>query len=292
MLMNRDGTMVKIIKDLDEVMEFAWELSQDERYASYPRMDSFARLKIQLEKATILDNYRILAYFNKDVLSGVCLYFWISEENYAQTVTFLIKDNYEQIATEFTRYIGEELPGYELFIGIPSTNKSALTYFSKNQVLPVENSVVTRMCHLEPRTFNNCSCIVEITKDNFEDYAIFHDQYAIPQEMYYASSNLLNEIEHFRIFVFQDAGGIHGSIFAKVGKELSDIVGLFVDEKHKYQGIESNLINELLVRLYEEFGAIKEILFFIDEDSAYELDIALAAGFRTKEKYRLYKYKL
>jgi len=75
----------------------------------------------------------------------------------------------------------------------------------------------------------------------------------------------------------------------KIGKEVSDVIGLFIDKEYKNKDIESVLINEMLASLYNEFGSIKEILYFIDKDSTDELNIASAAGFEIKEEYRLFK---
>ena len=91
------------------------------------------------------------------------------------------------------------------------------------------------------------------------------------------------KIERFRIFAFRQDGRIHGSIFVKANKDVSDVIGLFIDEEYKNKGIESILINEMLTQLYNEFGAIKEILYFIDEASTDELSLVLTAGFEIKE---------
>lgn len=63
-------------------------------------------------------------------------------------------------------------------------------------------------------------------------------------------------------------------------------------DEYKNNGIEGTLVNEMLVQLYNEVGCVKEILFFIDEDCDYKLNIALNAGFKIKEKYRCYKWVL
>jgi GNAT superfamily N-acetyltransferase len=284
--------MIKEVQRLDEVMDFAWELSQNKLYASYPRINSIEELKEEVEKAINLENRKIIAYYNQDKLCGICFYFWISDEKYAQTAGFLIREDYPQIADGFISYISKHLPGYELFIGIPGTNRNACEYFREKNIECIEDSIVTRICNLEPHTSQRCDCIEEISKNNFKEYAVFHDKYAIPAGIYFNSENLLKKIERFRIFAFRQDGGIHGSIFVKTGKDLSDVIGLFIDEEYKNRGIESILINEMLTQLYNEFGAIKEILFFIDEDSTDELNLALNAGFEIKEKYRLYKCTL
>ncbi|WP_156456432.1 GNAT family N-acetyltransferase [Abyssisolibacter fermentans] len=113
-------------------------------------------------------------------------------------------------------------------------------------------------------------------------------------EMYYNSRNLQKDIERFRVFVFRQDEVIHASIFAKINKDknIAEVFGLFVDEEYENNGIESILINEMLMQLYNEFDAIKEIIYFIDEDCTDELNSALTAGFEIKDKYRCYKYIL
>lgn len=281
--------MIKTIQRIDEVMDFAWKLSSNNLQASYPRINSIEELKIDIEKAINLENRNIIAYYDGDVLCGVCFYFWISDEKYAQTAGFLIKGDYDQIADEFISYIGKQLPEYKLFIGVPFSNKNASEYFRKKNIGCIDDSIVTRINNLEPHTNQEYDCIEEINKDNFKEYAEFHDKHAIPAGIYYNSRNLQQKIECFRTFAFRQAGEVHGSIFAKADKEISDVIALFIDEEYKNMGIESMLINEMLRRLYNEFGSIKEVLYFIDEDAEDELKFALNAGFEIKEKYRLYK---
>lgn len=281
--------MIKKIKRLDEIIDFTWELSQNKLHASYPRINSIEELKEELEKAINLNNSNIIAYYHQDALCGICFYFWISDEKYVQTLGFLIKGEYEQIAGEFISHIGKHLPGYELFIGVPDTNRNANKYFKEKNIECIEDSIVTRICDLKPPISERCDCIEEVSQNNFKEYAMFHDKYAIPAGIYFNSENLRKKMERFRIFAFRQDEKIHGSIFVKAAKDISDVIGLYIDGEYKNKGIEKILINEMLTQLYNEFGAIKEILFFIDEDSTDELNSALNAGFEIKEKYRLYK---
>lgn len=56
--------------------------------------------------------------------------------------------------------------------------------------------------------------------------------------------------------------------------------------------METILITEMLLRLYKEFASIKEIVYFIEEDSIAELEAALEAGVKVQDRYRCYKLKL
>jgi len=186
-------------------------------------------------------------------------------------------------------YISKKLAGYELLIGVPITNKNANQYFKKKNFKCIESSIDTRLYNLESNINQKHDLVEKVNRSSFEEYATFHDKYAIPLEMYYNSKNLQKDIEHFRIFVFRQDEAIHASIFAKAYKDISEVFGLFVDEEYKNKGIESILINELLMQLYNEFGAIEEIVYFIEENCTGELNSALNAGFEIKDKYKCYK---
>lgn len=283
--------MIKTIHKLEEIVDFAWELSNDNNYASYPRNKSITHVKKNIEHAISRDNNEVIAYYHKNVLYGICTYFWIEDVKYAQTTHFLIREIYDQTAEEILGYISKQLPGYELLIGVPSTNKNAIEYFNKKNIGYI-SSTDTRMYNLKPHINHNHNFIEEINENNFEDYALFHDKYAIPLEMYYNSKNLKNDIDRFRIFVFKKDEIIHGSIFAKTSKNISEIFGLFVDKEFENRGIESILIDEMLMQLYNEFGSVDEVVYFIDGECIEELNSALDAGFEIKDNYICYKYIL
>lgn len=281
--------MIKTIYRLEEVIDFAWELSRNNLHASYPRKKSMKEIKEEIEKAISADNENIVACYHQNLLCGVCIYFWECDEKYAQTTVFLIKGDYDQIADELIGYISKQLAGYELLIGVPFTNKNANQYFMKKNIECIDSSIDTRLYNLGSHINQKHDLVEKITKSIFEEYAMFHDKYAIPLEMYYNSKNLQKDIERFRVFVFRKDEAIHGSIFVKTFKDMAEVFGLFVDKEYKNNGIEGILISEMLVQLYNEFGAIKEIVYFIDEDCPDVLNSALTAGFEIKDKYRCYK---
>lgn len=282
--------MIKKITELSEVFDFVWELSQNDLYAGYPRKKPKHEIKASIEKAIKADSQDIIAYYNQNVLCGVCMYLWISEDKYAQTTQILIRGAYDQIADDIIGYLSKQFSGYDLFIPIPSTNKNAQKYFSKRNIECIEAHTYTGLNDLGAHTKQEHNYLItEVTKDNYEEYSIFHDKYAIPAEMSYNSKNLLKDIERFRILTFRKDNVIRGSIFAKVIGEIAEIFGLFLDEEYKNNGIERALIDEIIIRLYDEFKTIKELIFFVDEGDEYELDIAQSAGFEIKGRPRTYK---
>lgn len=284
--------MIKTICKVEEVKDFIWTLSQDDLYASYPRKKAVMDIEKEITKAINEDNRSIIACYCKGMLCGVCSYFWEKDNKYAQTSIFLVKGQYGKVANEFIQYIGKQLCGYELLIGVPFSNDRANNYFEKNKTQCIDSSIDTRIYNYKVSKNYICNFVQEIKENNFLEYVSFHDNYADSLQMYYNSKNLRRDIEKFRIFVFKQYEEIHASIFVKASKEVSEVYGLFIDEEYKNKGIESTLINEMLRRLYSEFGLLGEVVYFIEEKSKAELNSALEAGFEIKDRYRCYKYLL
>jgi hypothetical protein len=102
------------------------------------------------------------------------------------------------------------------------------------------------------------------------------------------SKNLKQELERFRILALRKADRTYGSIFAKANS--AEIFGLFSEGENL--GKKDALISHLLVQLYNEFGSLEEIIFFIDEEDSAELSLALNAGFEVNDRYRCYRCAL
>lgn len=72
----------------------------------------------------------------------------------------------------------------------------------------------------------------------------------------------------------------------KLEKIYQKFSGYLLIMDMKIKGIESILINEMLIKLYNEFGSMDEIVYFIDENCTNELKSALDAGFMIKDIYK------
>lgn len=283
------GEMIKVVNKVEEILDFVWELSVDDFYASYPRKKSLEQVKKEIQRSINEDEKSIVAYYKDNELYGICCYFWEESEKYVQTTLFLIKDYYEDIAEELISYVSTQLPGYELFIGFPDTNENAREYFERKNIQCIEASIVTKLYNLQCDISEKYPSVERITENSFEEYAIFHDEHAVPSGMYYNSKNLKKDMELFRVFALREHGKTHGSIFVRAGKGMSEVFGVFIDKEYENNHFISNLINAMLMELYNEFGTVKEIIYFIDEDSTEELNSALSAGFQVIERYRCYK---
>lgn len=281
--------MIRQIKDTDEVYDFILKLSGESSRASYPRLLEEERVQIEINKAITFDNMKLITYYTDNRLLGVCAYYWIEKENYAQTTIFLIDGDYDIVANEIFNHIQSELTGYRLLMGFPKENVKALEWLHKKDMTCIESSLVTHWKNLNTINVETSEAIGSITKDNFDSYSKFHDSFALEENMYYHSKNLLENIDRFETMFYMDKGEIVASIFARDSQALSDIVGLFIKDAYKKKGIEVLLLQTLLSKLIHKHGSLGEVLFFVDDDNVEELTNALEVGFVIKESYQCFE---
>lgn len=281
--------MIKEISDINEVLDFVWKLSQDNRKASYHKINSRIQLIEKLDHAIKSHTQRLIACYKNHVLKGVCLYFWIDKEKYAQTTVFVIDTDYNIVADEIIGQIQKELIGYELLIGVPFDNINANRYFECKNIECIEASYDTRLKSKNYICNNVKENIESIDLNSFDEYSSFHAEYA--GDMYWTSGRLKENIDDFRIFVYRYEGKISGSIFVKKYAEGAEVFGLFLHNNFKDKGIDSDLIHYMLKSLYAEYDDIREVVYFIDETDKEELNTAINIGFKINDTYRCYKVR-
>ncbi len=273
--------MIKEIKNFEEVHGFVKKLTSNELTTSYPRIRDDERLHHVLESSIKKDNYKLIASYDvKENLVGVSSYFWEDENQYMQTTTFLAEGNYDEVADEMINYFKKEFKGYDLYIGFPKENKEAVSYFSKKSNYEcIEDSVATHINDFKDYKSKHRLDLVHIKRENFSDYAGFHDGFAKECDMYYDAKNLLSDIDEFGILGLKEKGKYVASIFFKPHKKISTAYGLFLDKKHESMDKEDIMIDGMLEYLSNKFDKIDEVIYFIDIVDQNKLKSALRMGF-------------
>lgn len=284
--------MIEEIKDTSEILEFIWRISQDKTKNSYPKFQSRDDLERTIECANKSDMQKIIGCYQQDILKGVTIFFWEKDDIVAQTIVFMIEDEYSINANEMIGYIKKELPYYKLLIGVPFDNVLANTYFETLNVKCIESSYDTRLKYTTRFDYEVQQQIEPLNVIEFTEYADFHDRFADEFDMYWTSERLKEHINKFRIYVYRNNGKVNGSILVMKYNEGAEVFGLFIDKELKNQGLERELIRFMLKSLYEEYSDIKEIVYFIHEKEKSELEAALEVGFEIQDTYKCYRYEL
>ena len=282
--------MIKEIKDSREVIDFAWKTYEVPEKRSYRRFDSKGVLEERMKRAINSDTERVIGCYRDDKLVGICEYFWIEEDMYAQTSALLISESYTAVADEIINYLKEHLKDYRLLIGVSAANIEASEYFEAKGMECIDDSFDTRLYKKNYKCQNVNEDIVLLDKDSFKEYAKFHDSFA--GDMYWNSTHLLESFNNFEIFVYMKNNTIKGSIFTKVLSNNYEIFGLFIEEDFKGKGVEKELLKAVINSISKKENPAKELVYFIEEGNEEELKAAKEADFEVIDHYKSYEYTL
>lgn len=260
---------------------------------SYPLRKSKSELEKSLRKSMSHTDHKVLGYYKNNNLIGVIELFVEVNESYLQVRTY-INEDFEEIMNELVIYLKAYYPNFKAHFGYPKENIKAINYFTANQYNCIEASSDLRLCIddfvLKKNTF---SAIQRLKKDNFSQYAVFHDHHG-GEEMYWNSARLYTAFDSWYIYVYMNGLEILGSIliYCKPGTDSIEVFGLFVEDiPNTYEVIEDLLSNSILKILDEEKG-IKQVIFFIEEKDTIQYEIAKQIGFKDKGSYRCYSMDL
>lgn len=285
--------MIREVNDIEEVHDFVKRLNYDEATASYPRIFGDEDLVRVLASSIKKENRNLVAcYDDYDNLVGVSSYFWEKDCNFMQTTLFLAVNDYNRVADEMISHFRSHLPEHEYYIGFPKGNIEALTYFAEtHNYACIEDSVATHIEDFKVYNLKYDSNLMQIKRENFTEYADFHDPIAKDFGIFYDAENLLKQIDEFCILALKDKNKFVASIFLKPNAEVTTVYGIFLDDQFKSKGIEDLLIDGMLDYLSNAYDHIEAIIYFIDQVDQDQLASAYKMGFEKKEDYCCYLVK-
>src|SRR5690606_817890 len=135
-----------------------------------------------------------------------------------------------QAADEFTAVLRGRLRGYELLVGVSAASDAAAGYLQDPGLVCVEASIDSRQGRWRRHSVDQELAVQATCRASSGEYAAFHDQHALPLEMYWHSKNIQRELERFRILAVRQGGEIRASIFARTYPGGAEIIGHFAPD--------------------------------------------------------------
>ena len=120
--------------DFEKYMDFAFELTLDLSKSGYPTYRDGIKTKAmfveRLLKAFDREDEQMLLFVYDGSVQGLIHYYWIPDDRYLQTNAFCINEATDQALSEFLSFVGERFKGYDVFLGFPIENQTAVNYLS------------------------------------------------------------------------------------------------------------------------------------------------------------------
>ncbi|MCC8051669.1 MAG: hypothetical protein LIP10_13620 [Clostridiales bacterium] len=274
--------LVKATKeDIKQYMDFAYSLAMDQTKSGYPLWsDSVSTKEEFVEQAwkSFHNDYRdVLLFVIDGAVEGWIQFFYIEQDRYLQTNGFLINRNTEQAFTEFLEYACAHFTGYDLYLGFPKRNVSAISFLQKAGCRLIQESYHDIFVFDGSAIQVETDGIVRVTESNFSEFRKLHQT---DSETYWSSERIFSTLNEWLIYLLYRKNIAVGYICARDGETFSLGYRDNIFDKSTYKALVTVILKDLQVAGY------KHMIFFNDDEESQSA--ALDIGFSCVGEYALY----
>lgn len=214
-------------QDFEKYVDFAYELSLNKTKCSFPAyFDGVKKKQDFIDSALKTFDSKtdeILLYKYENKVYGWIHYYVLKDDNYIGIHVFSIEKNIRAALREFEEFCRENFAGMTLYAGFPAENKGAVKYFEENGYGLLETSFpfIFHFDNFKPTDTDKC--VKRINNHNFCEFEKLHA--AVEEDMYWNSKRILNTLESWAIYLFDD-GNKTAALYCNVMGDLPEIFGV------------------------------------------------------------------
>ena len=167
--------------DFERYADFAYELASDLTKSGYPTYcDGIKTKDMFLErarKAFACEEEQMLLFESEGRIQGFILMYWLPKDRYLSTSLFLTNTETEEALSEFLAYAKDKFKGYDLYLGFPAENQSAVNYLERQGFTCIEDDYnnTAYLEHLIPAVDNKE--VLKIGRENYTRFRLLHSQF-------------------------------------------------------------------------------------------------------------------
>lgn len=275
--------------EFEKYIDFAYELATDPTKSGYPTYCDKIKTKemfiARSREAFCRETEQMLLFEYEGEVQGFIHLFLIPEDNYLSTLGFNIGKKTEQALAEFLAFVGERYSGYDLFLGFPADNVSAVDFLRRHGFECIEDDY-NNTAFLDECNLIKSSGTVRIGRDNFESFRALHTP--AEADMYWTSERIFAAIDSWNILMIEKDGEPQGAVYYMNADDgWYEIFGIDINKGEYSPALFRELLNAALRDAGIRGGRV--MTFFCEEK--YEV-AARECGFICIGRYLLYKTHL
>ncbi|WP_161980996.1 hypothetical protein [Streptococcus sp. S784/96/1] len=279
------------LSDIKRYGETFYQLGLNPLTSGYPAYFDGTKTKDDFEKVLMRrlenENSRLVIAEFKGQVEGIVGYFYLPDDRYLQVDLLNLSYHADIHLTELVEHLESHFKDFQILFGIDARNatyQSVLKDMGWIAEAPqVINLLEEPFIRCEPRAVK--SNIIRVSHSNQLQFQSLFPQ-DNPDNVYWTPERLIEELDHWVIYLFADKGAIWARPF---GDRQMEIYGYVIAEKMANDS--QNILRELLYTLIEgaRQSGIRQILFFSDEK---EYELLRSLGFKERGTYLCYSKTL
>lgn len=204
-------------RELESHVGWAYSLALDLTRSGYPtyadgiktREDFIGRARLGLAR----ENEEMLLFSVDGQVCGWIQWYWLTDDQYAQAISFLTAAHTEAALKEFVAHAAEKCPGYALHLGFPTANAQAVHWLQQSDFRLLEQSVHHELflnrCRL-------CEAPREVSlMSGSDDEAAFRALHTAT-DLYWTAERIIADKNHWRVYLYRDGGRLTTALYAHV----------------------------------------------------------------------------
>lgn len=270
--------------EFNSFIDLAYSLALDPERSGYPSYrDGIKTKEAFIErsyKAFERDTEELLLFVHEGEVRGLIHYYWLPEDGYLQTICFNIAEATGEALSEFLEYVGERFKGYEVMMGFPAENGTAVDWLSSHGLECIESDFNNTAFLDRLGDIPEPGGVIRIGRENYELFRTLHVK--IEGDMYWNSERILADIDNWIIFVREKDGAPQGAVyFTELNEGWFEIFGIDLDQGQNDPDTFKELLSAALADAKRRNGRF--MTFFCEEEheaAAQECGFECIGGYR------------
>ncbi len=271
--------------EFDQYAPWAYALAMTAEYASYPSYrDGIKTREDFMERARrSFTDEEVLLFRHDGEVCGWIQWYAIPEENYAMTVTFLVKDHAEEAALEFVAHVARMHAVAALDIGLDGANAQAALALQKCGFTLLENAVNHTLFFDQYQPAPTPEGVNLMTAADEADFRRLHNW----PDMYWNAERILADLSNWKVYLHRQQGAAVAALVCRAGDwpEVFSVDfggGEFLPES--YRAMMAACLNDI------HLAGHTHMSYFEEEEHA--LPILAELGFERVGRYLAYRREL
>lgn len=270
--------------EFDRYVDWAYGLALDLTRSGYPTYADGIKTRenfiSRARNGMARENEEVLLHRVGGDVCGWIHWFWLAEDGYAHTCSFLTASHAEEAMSEFVAYAAERRPGYALHLGFPTDNACAVRCLDAQGFRLIEESVNHTLFFDAYTPEETTSAVARMSGS--EDEAAFRAVHT-ETDMYWTADRILADISHWQVYLYREGDRPQAALFAHVDAdgwpEIFGIVG--ADSPEAYQALMAACLNDC------KAAGCAHMTYF--EDDERRLPVLAGLGFQVVSRYVCYQ---
>ncbi len=256
--------------EFEQYIDSAYKLSLDLSKSAFPIYADTIKTKADFVRNIIAsfddNNSEMLLFKHNNEVCGFISYYILADDNYIGIRLFNINSFFAEAMSQFTQYLSSKYRGYSLYLGFPTDNTEAKTFFNSVDVSVADTSSVYVVHFDGYKPLKEDVNIVEVNKSNYNCFRKLHDN---TEGIYWNSDRLYDGLigstkNPWLIYILKEDSDVLGGIYFTYYKEMAEIFGIdFKDGVFDF-----SIAKKLIIKAFNKskLDSMKALTYFASKE--------------------------